>query len=290
VGALADRDERVRAAALGALSSGRAASAVGALRAAAAEWADAERAPARRDAVALLEAIGDADAAPSVAGAMLTREAPLGDSDGEVLRDLASLSADGASRAVAHLTGVLGDADFGARAGQMLVWLAPLSVEPLIAALADEHAREHATFALGYVHDSRAVEPLCRQLLESQDPAVRRVSAWALGEIRDLGAVEALVLASADHEYDVRTEAGRSFDLFGNVGMAVALTAMVPQSALPEGDGGELPEPEPTETVDPSAADETPPPERPTTVSQRPAEGSATLPGLRRLLKRLPDY
>jgi HEAT repeat protein len=79
------------------------------------------------------------------------------------------------------------------------------------------------------------VAPLCGLLLESSEPSTRRAAAWSLGEIRDPAAVEALVLATGDPDYDVRTEAGGAFDKFGNVGVALALTAMSP-AALPSGE------------------------------------------------------
>jgi hypothetical protein len=225
---------------------------------------------------------------------MAERGAELEERDAEVVRRLAGAAEAAPERMVETLVGMLGSG--GTRPGQMLVWLAPTSLEPLIGALGEDDKRQQAAIALGYAHDSRAVEPLCRLLLEPTDPAARRVAAWALGEIRDLAAVEALVLATGDRDYEVRTEASRAFDQFGNVGMTVALSALMPQPALTAGDdaaAGEDAHTEPVEPEEPEAEPEPEPPastvtrERPAPSPERPTEVTqAVVPALRRLLRR----
>jgi hypothetical protein len=277
---------------------------------AATTWTAPSQAAAREEAVAALVAMRDPDVSVRLTTALLARPEPLEDADVEVAARLAHATDAAPARTVEHLVGALGDGQAGERAGRLLVRLAPESVEPLVAALADEGKREQATRALGYSHDKRAVEPLCRLMVENQDPAVRRIAAWALGEIRDLAAVEALLLATDDADYEVRTEASRAFDRFGNVGMALALTALMPpaiESAPVAGEvtagepveaeeaGAEPPAAgEPTAPGEPPAAEEPaptgppPPAEQPTVATRRPPVPGPRRPepALRRLLRR----
>jgi HEAT repeat protein len=79
------------------------------------------------------------------------------------------------------------------------------AVEPLIVALKDSHwvVRNNAAGALGELEDPRAVEPLIAALQDS-DAGVRRKAARALGELEDRRAVEPLLAALKDSDAWVR--------------------------------------------------------------------------------------
>ena len=81
----------------------------------------------------------------------------------------------------------------------------PRAVEPLIAALKDESfsVRASAAYALGMIHDPRAVEPLITALRD-EGFSVRRDAAEALGNIKDPRAVEPLIAALKDDFWSVR--------------------------------------------------------------------------------------
>jgi HEAT repeat protein len=251
VQALADPSGDVRDAAIEALVARGPSRAVEPLCAAVTLWTAPEHGRARRDARMALEAMHDPAACGRVAKLMMDRPAELDDPDRETIVGLIRSAPGSDKRIVGELMPALGDPEKGARAATLLAWLAPQSTEPLLAALADETTREQAARALGFIHSTEAVEPLCRLLLEQADPTARRAAAWALGEIRDVSSVEALILATGDADYDVRTEASRAFDRFGNVGMAIALTTMMPQAALEAGAPAE-------DTLEASHADEEP--------------------------------
>jgi HEAT repeat protein len=259
-------------------------------------WTAPEHAPGRGGALAVLEAMRDPEVAIRVANDLLDREGPLTDGDREVISRLAVSAPEGLPKTVRHLLPFLSDPARGPRAAQILVWLSPASVEPLIEALDDDGTRQAAASALGYTHDKRAVEPLCSLMLENPDPAVRRVAAWALGEIRDLMAMEALMLASNDADYNVRTEAARAFDAFGNVGLAMAVSALMPTPELPPSSGdaapaGALTGAAPTEDgAEPEQGTSDPPPAPPEPASaprrSDAYEPPASVLGLLRSLRR----
>jgi HEAT repeat protein len=235
-------------------------------------------------AVAALEVVGDPDVPLRVAGALVARQSELEDQEHVILRRLAFAAdeAGGVALTISYLVSILGEPERGLQAIPLLVALAPQSVDPLIAALNEERQSEHAAVALGYTHDSEGVEPLCHLLLRSDDPALRRAAAWALGEIRDPAATEALLLATSDADHDVRTEAGAAFDQFGNAGLALTLSSLL-APALGAGPQGA------PDTDDQQAADA--PPSAPSTPSAAISRGShggaeGAEAVLRRLLRR----
>jgi len=75
------------------------------------------------------------------------------------------------------------------------------AVDPLIAALKDNdvYVRCRAACALGYLHDSTAFDPLIAALKDNEW-YVRGQAAKALGELKDPRAVEPLIAALKDHE------------------------------------------------------------------------------------------
>lgn len=76
----------------------------------------------------------------------------------------------------------------------VLISIGKPAVEPLIAALRDNHplVRRHAAEALGEIKDPRAVEPLIAALKDT-DSLIRRHVVEALGKIADLRAIKPLI-------------------------------------------------------------------------------------------------
>ena len=60
--------------------------------------------------------------------------------------------------------------------------------------------RELGAWALGEMKEERAVQALCRMLLEDAQAEAREMAAWALGEIRSSQAVTFLNQALNDPE------------------------------------------------------------------------------------------
>jgi HEAT repeat protein len=229
------------------------------------EWAHPELADLREAAVTALIAVGDEQTPRRCAAALLGRPAELTDGDGAVVRELSGAWGPGARRAtIADLVGWLADPVHALRARHLLVALAPDSVEPLLDALADPATRVEAALALGETRNSRATEPLCHALLESDDPGTRAAAAWALGEVRDPAAVETLLIASGDDDFGARTAALDAFDKLGSAAVAVA-TSLLVRPGIENGAG-------------------TPPPIR--QVEPPPAASRRAGPMLRRLLGR----
>jgi HEAT repeat protein len=193
-------------------------------------WTEPQHARARHEVLDALVSLNDPMAPRRVIAGLMTRTAELdADADREVVQRLVQAGGHNTLEGtVDELVTRLSDGPpAGGRARQMLVWLAPDSVEPLIRALDDDARRREAIFALGAIHDSRAVERLGAILLGDDAAPIRTAAAWALGEIKDPSAVETLLVATGDAEYQVRSEAGQSFDKLGNAAIAVAMSALI---------------------------------------------------------------
>lgn len=250
VRALDDPEESVRIMAVRGLSRRGDPLAAEQLTSAVTNWTEPSYARARKEALDALAYLRDPTAPRRVVAGMIRREAELDHkADAEVLRRLAQAGGhDAVADTIEDLVARLGERPAGARVRRLLVWLGPASVDPLIRALGDNGARHDAIFALGAIHDSKAVERLCSILLGDDEPAVRTAAAWALGEIKDPSAVETLLVATGDVNYGVRHEANRSFDKLGNAGIAIAMSALIrpalengagPQDATVVGEGDE---------------------------------------------------
>ena len=232
---LDDPEGSVRAAAIRALSRQPQPGDVQAIAGAVAGWKDQTFAEAREEALNALCVRRDPDGPRALATALLNRDDFLTDVDREALLRVIAASGLGPGRvAVGELIASLAREGATWRARTMLAWLSPASVAPLLAALRDPQLRREAALALGATRDARAVEPLCELLQSDADPTSRAAAAAALGEIRHPAAVRALLEATADADYAVRTEAIAAFDLLGNVGVAVA-TRMLMGPALENG-------------------------------------------------------
>src|SRR6266851_2919957 len=67
--------------------------------------------------------------------------------------------------------------------------------------------RETGALGLGELHDSRAITPLSDALSGDASPVVRMTAAWALGEIEEKTAIDALTRALGDRAPEVRRTA-----------------------------------------------------------------------------------
>lgn len=86
------------------------------------------------------------------------------------------------------------------------------AIEPLIVAFQSKDMREFAVQALVNINRSRAVEPFIQLLQDhNQTSDIRADAAWALGEVGDAKANEALLQAmSAEEDNDVRINAAKA--------------------------------------------------------------------------------
>lgn len=116
----------------------------------------------------------------------------------------------------------------------MLVWLGETSVQPAIGTLDNPALCGSAANVLGTMKSAAAVPALADHVSHS-DPEARRSVVWALGEIRDPRAVEALLHATADEEFPVRQQAQDALDGMGTVaivaGMSATLRPLIAESA-----------------------------------------------------------
>lgn len=89
------------------------------------------------------------------------------------------------------------------------------AVDPLVSALhsPDSIQRRNSAEMLGFIGSPRSLDGLSAALANDPVPSVRARAAWALGELHDLRAVNALELASVlDQDIKVREEASGSID------------------------------------------------------------------------------
>ena len=297
--ALGDPDDAVRITAVRGLRERGDPLAVEQLTSAVTNWTEPQHARAREEALDVLVSLRDPTAPRRVAAGLLTRTTELDEADdAHILRRLAHAGGhDALHGTIDDLMARLREDGPSERVRLMLVWLAPASVDPLIAALDDDVTRRDAIFALGGTHDARAVGRLSSILLGDDDARTRTAAAWALGEIRDPAAVEPLLIATGDSDYGVRSEASVNFDKLGNAAIAVAMSALVrpalenhtppERESIAQADS----DPEPVTEADAPRISPQPSPEpAETTVTRRPSELarlSQSSPVLRRIGRRL---
>jgi HEAT repeat protein len=140
------------------------------------------------------------------------------------------------------------------RAAEMLVRLAPESIEALVGELGTGSNPAEAAYVLGRIRDPQTLDPLVKAL-RHRDARVRAESAAALGELQDPAAVEPLLRVTRDSEHSVRTQAGAALDRMGSTavifGVAALLQPMIAEavrSAIPGREGevdGRVPPPRP---------------------------------------------
>lgn len=170
--------------------------------------------------------------------------AVLNDSNDEARGEAAkSLGKIDKARAVEPLVAVLKDGNAPWQVTEALVKIGNAAVTPLVVFLqgANENARLDAAMVLGKIGDAHAVEPLIAALksrdahsglrwsaarvlakvgaaaveplmtaLKDSDERIRKIAAWALGEIKDARAVETLITALKDSNDEVRGGAAKA--------------------------------------------------------------------------------
>jgi HEAT repeat protein len=137
------------------------------------------------------------------------------------------------------------------RAAELLVRLAPESIEPLVGELSAGLNPAEAAYVLGRIGDPQTLDVLVKAL-RHRSARVRAESAAALGELQDPAAVKQLLRATHDAEHSVRIQARSALDRMGSIavieGVAELLRPVVREavrSAIPhpeaEADGGTAP-------------------------------------------------
>ena len=227
-GALRDPSDQVRSAAVRVLYQRRE---VGPL-AQALGWLPADRGTSRALALRALLELKKPGTAQTVIRALVWApgERPLADLDVALVHTLvqADTRADVANEVVQELLAALSDDrdEVTERAEELLLRLAPASVQGVIAELEGGRSPERAAALLGRIGDTRALEPLIGAL-EHRDISVRVQAASALGDLREPAAVEPLLRATRDHNLDVRAEAGQALDALGTAAVVIGMSAMV---------------------------------------------------------------
>jgi HEAT repeat protein len=209
IGALGDPSGEVRQAAAAALGARREGRAAAALAEGALTWRDPRYEAARLAAADALSDMSGPESAQELLRLVIDRPADETRARGLVTRMVARGGGETA-RTVCVAAAAELSADDGARierAAEVLSWLGPIAVEPLLAALdGSRTARIPLIEALARLGDLRAGNALVR-LLSDGDAGVRAAAAAALGQIADPAGAQALVAASHDPDQYVRAAA-----------------------------------------------------------------------------------
>jgi HEAT repeat protein len=211
-------------------------------------WLPADRGHSRTLASQAVLNLRESIRPAAVADALIHREDDdvLGDQDGQlILALLEEEEADATDEVLELLIVALGD-ERGIvidRAAELLVRLAPDSIEPLVGELHTGVHAADAAYVLGRIGDPETLDVLVRAL-RHREARVRAESAAALGELQDPIAVKALLRATHDTDHTVRSQARVALDRMGTVavieGVAELLRPIVREavrSAIPHPDG-----------------------------------------------------
>jgi HEAT repeat protein len=242
IGALGDPSPRVRAAALGALSRHQNLVVARGLLRAVLSW-PADDPAGREDAEEVLTSIPLPRLAVGLAAELVAGESR--PDDPSLLRALLAASPDREGdelRIVILLVDSLDNdlPDVRANARVLLEWFGRGPTTALLLLLEQARHPEDVVLALGATGDHRAVPELVARL-EAPEAEVRGSAATALGEVRatDPPTVAALLTASDDDEYEVRSAAIAAMDRLGPECVPIGLSAAL---GLPApGAGGEAP-------------------------------------------------
>jgi HEAT repeat protein len=124
-------------------------------------------------------------------------------------------------QALADERGIVAD-----RAAELLVRLAPTSIEALVTALRPGSAAANAAYVLGRIGDPQTVGPMV-EALGHEDPRVRRECAAALGGFQAREAVMPLLRATHDCDHRVRVQAAAALDRMGTSAVIVGVSALL---------------------------------------------------------------
>jgi HEAT repeat protein len=127
------------------------------------------------------------------------------------------------------------------RASEMLVRLAPESIDALVDELSTGSNPGEAAYILGRIGDPRTLDPLVNALRHT-DAKVRAESAAALAELQDPAAVKPLLEATSDSEHNVRAQAGAALDRMGTTAVIFGVAALL-QPTIEEAVRSAVPQP-----------------------------------------------
>jgi HEAT repeat protein len=218
--ALRDPSAEVRRAAAKALGARHETRAARPLAEAGLSWRDPRYEHARAAATDALFHLSGPEAARALVGTIVERGA-----EPERARDILSriiargrvdTAQSAASTAVLAL--LHGDGGAAERAAEVLVWLGPAGVEPLLGVVESGNGARLASIrALGRLRDLRSTETLVA-FLSDDEPDVRQAAAIALGEIADPRVTRQLLAATSDSDYTVRKAALEAVQALGVAG------------------------------------------------------------------------
>jgi HEAT repeat protein len=173
--------------------------------------------------------------AEDVAGALVDAENDelLGEQDTRLFLELvADVPPEDAAAAIGVLIDALGD-ERGIvvdRAADLLVRLAPRTIDPLVEELQAGPAAANAAYVLGRIGDPQTIDTLV-EALRDEDPRVRSECTAALSEFDAHHAVKPLLQATRDPDHGVRVQAALALDRMGPsaviVGVATLLEPMI---------------------------------------------------------------
>lgn len=275
---LHDPADRVRCAAVRVLHALQ----EGSVLSAALRWLSPNQGHSRKLAVQAIIDLRNSVRPSAVADAIVHREDDdlLGEQDAQLILALLEKGGADATEAVLELlVRALGD-ERGIvvdRTAEILVRLAPESIETLVCELRMGSNAAEAAYVLGRIGDPHTLDVLVKAL-RHRDARVRAESAAALAELQDPAAVKPLLRATHDAEHNVRSQASTALDRMGAIavieGVAELLRPVVRdavRSAIPhqqaEADGRAPPPPSPAHRQSrsrrsnggpPEAADPTP--------------------------------
>jgi HEAT repeat protein len=112
------------------------------------------------------------------------------------------------------------------RAGELLVRLAPMSTDGVVAELRKGNAAAEAAYVLGRIADPETLDALV-DALRHRNPRVRAESAAALGELQDPASVAPLLQATRDPDHGVRKQARLALDRLGNTAVIAGVAALL---------------------------------------------------------------
>jgi HEAT repeat protein len=194
-------------------------------------WLPRDQGHSRELAVQAIFDLRDSVRPSTVANALIHRhdDELLGEQDAQlILALLEKEQADATHEVLELLILALGD-ERGIvqdRASELLVRLAPESIEVLVGELRTGSNAADAAYVLGRIGDPETLAVLVKAL-GHRDARVRAESAAALGELQDPAAVEPLLRATHDRDDGVRSQASVALDRMGNVAVIVGVAELL---------------------------------------------------------------
>ena len=112
------------------------------------------------------------------------------------------------------------------RAAELLVRLAPTSIDALVTELRTGPAAADAAYVLGRIGDPETIDAMV-EALRHEDPRVRSECTAALSEFEPHVAVEPLLRATRDPDHGVRVQAAIALDRIGTSAVIVGVAALL---------------------------------------------------------------